>query len=195
MKIIRGRLNDDELALITSIIGERISGRTVNYKKIKTFWIIRDTPGFRISNFSLPLKIVGIPENPLSSAHTKSILIHEIFHQTQYRRSIISFIRLIFEQIAYKLLKKDVYEYGRDEFLNREDIIKNIYDIKTLEGQASFAQDFAYNYFLYIDMMNVHDSLDTNKNAKTLLYKSRSAKYARVLRNSGLDSDAISKMA
>ena len=191
--MIKGRLDEVEVNLIKSVIGESIHEKKINLQKIKTFWIPCDVKKFRIANFSLPLKFIGIPENPLSSAYNKSILIHEIFHQMQYRQSVMSFIRLIIEQIIHRLFKKNVYEYGRDEFLNG-DILKILDDIKTLEGQASFAQDFAYNYFSYLEYRDVPESLDVNKKEKEVQYKIRAVRYARVLKRSGIRSRAIDEL-
>ena len=194
IKMIKGRFDEAEVNLIRTVIGEHLDDKKINLQKIKTFWIPGNFKSFRIANFSLPFKIIGIPENPRSSVYDKSILIHEIFHQMQYRKSIISFARLIIEQIIHRLFGKNVYEYGRDEFLNGGNIIKTLDDIKTLEGQASFAQDFANNYLSYLECLNVYPSLDVNKKKKELEYKTRAGRYAKVLKNSGISSKAIDEL-
>ncbi len=194
-KFYRGRLDEIEKSLIRNIIGELIDNKKINLNKMNALRIPDDVKRFRIANFSLPLRIVGIPENPMSGTCNKSILIHEIFHQMQYRKSFMSFIILIFEQIVRRMFARDVYDYGCNEFLNGDCDIKTLDDIRTREGQAGFVQDFAYNYLSYLEMMNVHESLDVNKKDKLLLYKFRAERYACVLKNSGLDSEAIREMA
>lgn len=143
---IKLRLDDDEIILIEKIIGTSYNDKKLDYSKIITIRLPALAYKLKIHNFSLPYGIIGIPENPLSSDYSKSILVHEIFHQMQYIKSMKSFLKLVIEQIKYRIKKIDVYDYGTAAFADGTKKIETLDDIRHLEAQAKFVQDFALTF-------------------------------------------------
>jgi len=131
--------------------------------------------------YSLPFGRMGTSPNPMGSTYGKAILVHEAFHQYQYSQSKTTFPRLVFEQIIHLFNKNKVYNYGKDDFLSGKSGISKLADIKYREAQAQFVEDFTENYLNY-ERTGEKD------------YKERAQKYAEVLYNSGIRSEAIDEL-
>ncbi|MBI9098702.1 MAG: LysM peptidoglycan-binding domain-containing protein, partial [Spirochaetaceae bacterium] len=129
---------------------------------------------------SLPNDTIYMP-NGVSTTKNKAVLIHEYYHQMQY--ALIgkesAFSRLVAEQMQYEMTGHDPKQSPYNYTINNTGVINSLSDITTLEGQAQYIEHFARGY-LY----------QRGSSSYTQDLKDR----AMVLRNSGLDSQAISEV-
>ncbi|MGB4268287.1 MAG: hypothetical protein WBK20_03810 [Spirochaetota bacterium] len=147
--------------------------------------------------YSLPFGRMGANPEPMKSRYSKSILVHEAYHQKQYKDSIFTFPRLIWEHIK-EFFGVNVYDYNKTGFLNGTHSIDKLSDIDNLEAQAQFVEDFTYAYLEFKDYASKSESASGGlKDYYYSLAKENKAiaqKYATVLKNSGINSKAINEV-
>jgi hypothetical protein len=102
---------------------------------------------------------------------------HELWHQVQYKSSVIkTFFRLITEQIKYILGIDNPYSKGDPRNSSVLNSISKLDDISTLEGQAQFVGQWNADVYAYMNGENI----DMN----------RLRQEARIILRSGYESQA-----
>jgi hypothetical protein len=124
-------------------------------------------------------------QNTLRDSFSKGGLLHEWFHQYQYEdQAILARLNLLGEMLCNKIFGNDEgYDFGDYTMvsLSKYDTLENI---PTYEGRAQLVGQFAQLY----DQFEINpDSLGTRE-------KSALKEQARILHNSGFNSEAINKI-
>lgn len=190
-----------EIPKIIEFIGDFYNNKEINFNLMK----IQEVKN-RLDSESRITGLVKIPEDPLIGENL-SIFIHEIFHQFQYQvdSSIIkinSTIILVKERIQDSLSKifSVVSPYLYSNYIDINNLTLNeikqknfkLTDIKTMEGQAEFIQNYVDWYLRY---QNLSNQLSMNSNIIEYFNKAKliMEKITWILRNSGLNSKNINE--
>jgi superfamily II RNA helicase len=114
----------------------------------------------------------------------------------QYKDNKLAFPKLTKERLQY-LLVKMFMNMGKVNFKKGKKNIKTLGDIKTMEGQAQFVEDFVEKRMRYEQTITgaMKSKGQDRKNLikAALQLNKECARYANVLKNSGMESQAILK--
>jgi len=185
------QLTADQINLITKVLGTEYQDTDIDLSQLEFFERgptvdeVRDAAesvdvALPMSNdviedaiarrgMSLPDGTIFMPEGARrSSTGEQALFIHEVFHQFQYQGGDATtvFAKLLGEALQYENSKINPDVMSPYSFLPD---VETLFDIPTLEGQASFIEEFSFAY----------------------LSGQNTTSFSTILQNTSLSSDAI----
>ncbi len=191
------KMTAKEIATVRFFIGDGIGKNKIDYSKLKVNYTVEN---LKQMSYSYKSRKMVFPD--VSAQKTEDdkiiaigIIVHEVNHQFQYESDPKAWSDVIGEQIDKFFGKSDPYVYKN----NYPNGITDLSQIKEKEGQCQYVEDFVENY-MNAESYEKASSSASFKDSKEYYsikakeYKKLATEQARVLRNYGYESQAITNL-